>query len=228
MNSSTSKTPRTLAMAERQGPQLSDLLSRLTALANLRDDPKAFEWFAHRWPGFIHVPESGQRYIPAEVVTGIASLPNKFLHMWQQREHLRRIWKGNTEHLAAVWMPATPPAELPSKEHNEYVLRDESEMAGEWAWPPQIKIDWHRSQFTYVSRTDFQRAVYELFRRSSLAKICGNSDCAAPYFIAAKAGQRYCSEECAEIFQREWKRRWWKEKGTDWRRKKLRGKRGKR
>lgn len=43
------------------------------------------------------------------------------------------------------------------------------------------------------------------------AKYCGNPDCPAPYFIAKKRWQKYCSEECAGLANREAKRRWWHE-----------------
>ncbi len=43
------------------------------------------------------------------------------------------------------------------------------------------------------------------------AKHCQNPECPAPYFIAAKRWQKYCSEECAGPALRESKRRWWAE-----------------
>lgn len=43
------------------------------------------------------------------------------------------------------------------------------------------------------------------------AKRCLNPDCPAPYFIAKKRWQKYCSEECAGPVNREQKRRWWHE-----------------
>jgi hypothetical protein len=43
------------------------------------------------------------------------------------------------------------------------------------------------------------------------AKHCGNTDCPAPYFIAEKRWQKYCSEDCAGPANREAKRKWWHE-----------------
>jgi hypothetical protein len=147
--------------------------------------------------------------------------------MWQQREDLRQVWRGHSQKLQALLLPGVPPEELPAEEYKEYVSRDESDTAGEWPWPPQIKVDWQRGQFVYIPRTQFQRAVYELFRQSALAKVCANPDCTAPYFIARKTAQRYCQDACAQVFQRAWKLRWWKEHGSKWRHKRSRGKRGK-
>jgi hypothetical protein len=41
------------------------------------------------------------------------------------------------------------------------------------------------------------------------AKHCGGPDCLAPYFIAVKRWQKYCSEKCAGPATREAKRKWW-------------------
>lgn len=43
----------------------------------------------------------------------------------------------------------------------------------------------------------------------SRAKHCANSTCPAPYFIAQKRAQKYCSAKCTGPAQREAKRRWW-------------------
>jgi hypothetical protein len=45
-------------------------------------------------------------------------------------------------------------------------------------------------------------------------KMCHRPECSNPYFIAARRGQRYCGEPCANAAQREWKRRWWKDTGS--------------
>lgn len=43
---------------------------------------------------------------------------------------------------------------------------------------------------------------------------CGNPECPAPYFLAKKSSQRFCSEVCAQGAQREAKRNWWNEHGS--------------
>jgi len=48
-------------------------------------------------------------------------------------------------------------------------------------------------------------------------RFCPNPGCPAPYFIAARRSQKYCSEACALPAQREFKRAWWAEHGTQWR-----------
>lgn len=44
-------------------------------------------------------------------------------------------------------------------------------------------------------------------------RYCPNPECPAPYFIAKRRSQKYCSEICALPAQREFKRRWWAEHG---------------
>jgi|SRR5215472_1649582 len=216
MNSSTDETLENLAA--KRDP--SKLLDPLKDLANLQDDPASFERFARRWPVFARVLDDD----PSENYVGFGgerwskmppSIPKRFFRTWQMREVLREIWGGNSKKLGDVLFPG--PHDYPDRKPDP-----------DWLPAHQLKVDWHRGEFVYIPETEFQGAVYELFRRSPFAKVCANRDCPAPYFIAAKTAQRYCSEPCAEPSQRAYKLRWWKEHGTEWRRKKSRRKRGKR
>jgi hypothetical protein len=94
----------------------------------------------------------------------------------------------------------------------------------------RVEFDWKRGEIVYKPENDFERAVYTLFRNSSRAKVCGNPDCPSPYFIAGRKSERYCSEDCAVVYQQEWKRNWWKRVGSrkrsEQRAKKKKGKRG--
>ena len=218
MNSSKAK------LGENPAPKTGDSNPSLALadLANLRDDSAAFERFASRWPDFSEVLDSDPaptdsyfQYHYGEPMTRMpAKLPTRFLRIWQRREALRQIWRGNSEKLFQVLLPTE--AEM---------MMD---LDPDWVWNPQLKLDWQRGEFVYTPQGEFQAALYRLFRRSAFAKLCGNPNCPAPYFIAHKTTQRYCTGECAQVFQKEWKRRWWKEKGTEWRREKSRKKRGKR
>jgi hypothetical protein len=60
--------------------------------------------------------------------------------------------------------------------------------------------------------TPFEAAVFYLQTSiADRAKCCGGQDCPAPYFIALKRWQKYCSEACAGPANREAKRKWWHE-----------------
>jgi hypothetical protein len=212
MNSSRSETRNNLAAT--LGP--TKLLVALKDLANMRDESASFKRFARHWPSFIHLldddpPDNYVGFDYGEPVTRMPpNLPRRFLPMWQAREALREIWRGNSGKLTDVLLPSLSD-----------VIADPDP---EGLWPPQLKMDWHRGEFVYVPRSKLQDAVYQLFRRSRLVKVCANRDCPAPYFIAGKTAQRYCSDACAQIFQRAYKLRWWKEHGSDWRRCKARRK----
>lgn len=222
MNSSNDRPSETLAVPrENKKPSFDALVE----LANLRDDPVAFERFARRWPLFAPIddhPSEPDGYQTEYMGFPYGEHPNRlppslskrFLLTWQLREALRRIWRGDSDKLTEVLLPT--PHEM---------MMDESEWAS--AWNPQLKLDWQRAEFVYIPRGEFQAALYELFRRSAFVKLCANPNCPAPYFIADKTTQRYCSESCAEVLQTAYKLQWWKEHGSVRRRKRSRGKRGK-
>jgi hypothetical protein len=86
--------------------------------------------------------------------------------------------------------------------------------------------EWNRlaAEFTRARRaapdlTPFERVAYHFHRISERARRCANPECPAPYFFAAKKGQKYCSLKCSAPSQRDQKRRWWREnrakKGLD-------------
>jgi hypothetical protein len=200
----------------------SNLILRLKDLANLRDDSASFEWFGRRWPGFAallgddDLPDNYFGFVYGAPHNRMPpSLPKGFFLMWQEREALREIWRGNSDKVTQVLLPSL-----------DEIFADPDP---EGLWPPQLRVDWQRGEFDYVPRSEFQGAVYQLFRSSALAKVCANPDCPARYFIAGRTTQQYCSEKCSGVLQRAHKLRWWKEHGKEWRSsKRSRGKRGKR
>jgi hypothetical protein len=125
-------------------------------------------------------------------------LPNVTLRM---RDIVRRIWSGD------------PFA-------NDYLKA--------LLYGTRVEFDWKRGEITYEPQNEFERALYALFRNSSLAKICANAECTAPYFIARRTTQRYCSLDCAEVFQQKWKLDWWKRVGSKKRSEQRAKKKGKR
>lgn len=222
MNSSIDKTSNNLA------PKLaaSELLPALKELANVRDDSAAFGRFASQFPGFVRVDERvGPAWASILRVSIPSFLPPEFAHMYRRREALRRIWCGDSEMLAMLLLPEVPPEEASPKEREAYIEKTDPEgRAIELSKPLPLTFDWQRSQITYEPQTEFQSALYALFRQSRLAKVCANPDCPAKYFIARRASQDYCSDGCAKVFQSKWKRQWWAENGKEWRRRNARKK----
>jgi len=204
MVENSSKSEKAVTLAD------SDYLEALTELANLRQDEKAFEWFCKRWPKLAyrseHIPDESR--VPPEISDEkLSKVPRKFWLIRERQDYLIQLWEGNTDILKGYLLPAEPPEEIQEK----YKDRE---------WDTQIQLDWQKGVIAYEARTEFQKALYTLFCHSALVKVCANPNCTTlPYFIAARATQRYCSEQCAEWFQRELKRRWWASNGNEWREK---------
>jgi hypothetical protein len=63
--------------------------------------------------------------------------------------------------------------------------------------------------------TPFEAAMFHLTQITHRMLHCPNPECAAPYFLRKKKGQKFCSPECADPSRRESKRRWHREnRGT--------------
>lgn len=204
MNSSKRADRRTLAE--------SDLLQALTELANLRDEERDFERFCTRWPELAHVSADADDLHPIHETL----LPPKLWLIFERREKVRALWEGDSTPLKELLLPVDPPEEL--REEGIYIDRYKEDVQIGILWEAPIELDWRQGKIVYNPRTEFQSAIYALFRQSQLAKVCGNPDCPARFFIARKVIQRYCSDKCAEVFQQEWKRKWWAEHGDEWRR----------
>jgi hypothetical protein len=65
--------------------------------------------------------------------------------------------------------------------------------------------------------TPFEQALNRLDDLGQRTRVCGNRECPAPFFIAGRRSQKYCSEKCAGVFQQQAKRAWWREHGNAWR-----------
>jgi hypothetical protein len=79
--------------------------------------------------------------------------------------------------------------------------------------------DWSTGEFLYASNVKFHQALFLLFGRRRLAKVC--PQCSA-CFLAKRGTQLYCSTDCSEIAEREWKHEWWRKNGEGWRAKRNR------
>jgi len=91
----------------------------------------------------------------------------------------------------------------------------------------QVSIDWSHGRLAYKPVTPLQSALHLLVQKSDLAKVCANTDCPAPYFIANRTIQKYCCADCMAPFRREWKMKWWDRHGDEWRAKRSKKKSGK-
>jgi hypothetical protein len=69
--------------------------------------------------------------------------------------------------------------------------------------------------------------LLEAIRSADRMRVCGSTECPAPYFIASRRSQRFCCDACSLPAQREYKRRWWNEHGAVWQAKRKKTQRGK-
>jgi len=81
---------------------------------------------------------------------------------------------------------------------------------------PRVLTDWESGELLCELGTDFQRAVYELFRQSWRARICRECQ---KLFIAAKHPQMFCSIQCSTAVKLRRNRAFWKNEGALQRRK---------
>lgn len=181
--------------------EANELLEALTELANLGDTVEDLRFFRKRWPDFF--PTS--LYDTAE--RDLKSLEGRSFVRF--REALRDLWTGtNRAPYRAVAMLSI---------HGEglsYIIDPGYKIAHvEFGW------DWATGEFIYASSVKFHQALFLLLGRRRLAKVC--QQCSA-CFLAKRGTQLYCSTDCSEIAEREWKREWWRENGDAWRAKRNR------
>jgi hypothetical protein len=73
-------------------------------------------------------------------------------------------------------------------------------------WP-----EWRSGDFTYYTGSEFELALYSLFRESWRAKVCARC---STYFVAQKPPQLYCSVECSNATHQKSALKWWRETGA--------------
>ena len=92
----------------------------------------------------------------------------------------------------------------------------ERRAKGDWRRVSEWKSE-YSDKIRTLWQTPFEEALDRLEKLAGHTKVCGNPECPARYFIAQRRSQRYCSEACAGLFQRQAKRNWWEMHGREWR-----------
>jgi len=192
MNSSAVTTDQALA---RISP--AEAKRFLIELVNLADDTDAANRFERLFGRFLpwNRPESNTTTIneidfggdPSNTV----SIDLRFMQLFKLRDALRSIWTTT---------------DMTTKEWRIFLLQADSTMTASFlsiSGPPPP--------------SPFQQAVLYLFRRATKTRGCCNRDCPSPYFFAQRSSQKYCSQDCALPIQRDYKRRWWRRHGSEWR-----------
>lgn len=175
----------------------------LRELVNLREtDRDAVSRFQARYSEFIlDSPEYRKIPLVGTAQSGLA-VAGAFPRMIFNLQYLlRRAWDRPTAFDREVHLGYTL-----NKVYEQFIRATEKRPV---EGTPQHKV-WKSIGFIVVGLT-LARRVVDLMRR------CENSDCPAPYFIAKRRTQKFCSEVCAAPAQREYKNAWWREHGKEWR-----------
>jgi hypothetical protein len=205
MNSSKGKSSRTLASSSPR----AEARKLLVSVANLRDDDQGFEWFKKNLPYVLKDvtaptvckeavftnPDESFSYI------GSASTPREKWKYWilPLRATLRAIWRAPDRR---------------TKEWGMFRVSQDffSQGKGDLIHAP-LDGSWDFLLKELKPRTRTERLILEFTRWAELTRYCDNPDCPAPFFIAARRNQKYCTSKCAEPAQREFKREWWAKNG---------------
>jgi hypothetical protein len=181
------------------------LFAALEEFANIQSDPAAWGQFRKRWPSFF--PESEYERVAQGLKPSVFPYPYWLGQIWYggETEPYLRILLG-VESGNATLSEGTP---------EEAWIADMSQI------PAELHADWNEGIFRYQSVCHFQRALYLLFLDSWRARVCEKCDAK---FIAKRAAQKFCSTDCSEAMQREFRRRWWAANGAAWREKRNKSK----
>jgi hypothetical protein len=188
----------------RLGKQKVEIFSRaarvLEDFANTSGDPETIQRFTRAY-GVLEQHDREHHYIQgtSDFIAG-----NRFLIHCDEWREAQQIFRAN-------WEAGRNGGE-------ELAKRLSSAIAPGVSAGPVVKamVKWSRRGFQLELQPD------DLWRALSLAFIgfsdrmrkCQNPTCDAPYFLASRRDQKYCSEKCARLAAN---RTWWKKHGQEWR-----------
>jgi hypothetical protein len=125
---------------------------------------------------------------------------------------VRKLWEGKYEGLQDQAIAQGLSLTMPRQEEG---FVDTSQLL--------FHVNW-KGGFIWASPRDLGDYVWlSLLQHSQRLAVCENKEngCPSPYFIRKKKGQKFCSEECAAPSQREFKRKWFREHGEEWRKQRM-------
>ncbi len=143
-------------------------------------------------------------------------LPAVNLRAYQ--ELVQAVWEAptNAERRYFAWKLRSRLYRAVEAEAREAIPQTIQRAGDEWRRVGEWKLEYSR-MLRSLPETSFEAVVNRLDDLGERTKRCGNPDCPAPFFIAVRKSQRYCTESCAGVFQRQAKQAWWQHHGRDWR-----------
>lgn len=196
----TSTIQWTNSLARRE---VNDLLRSLSEFANLGDALSDLRFFRKRWPTFF--PKRFYDVTEREMQDPEVEAYN---WLWIKRA-LRDLWTGRDRppYMAPILMGIRP-----GGLRYDISLEETEDLT-------DLDFDWKRGQFVFGSKVKFHQAVWFLSRQPWRARACQHcGEC----FVAKRQTQLYCSSDCSELAEKEWKRDWWRKHGNEWREKRQR------
>lgn len=196
----------------RHGGRLSapQAIKFLEALANLAPDDRSFQRFRRHYGGWFvmklpALPAKAGVPMKLEPLTEDSIRDSQRRLVWMPRNCLRSIWgtlglESKQRLVAGCLYPLALQTSLYVSFPDPQTFLTSDTPLGEF--PPP---------------TALEQAVMFLLRSLDRLYMCRNPRCETPYFVALHRNQRFCSEPCAQVGQRESKHRWWDAKGTRWR-----------
>lgn len=184
--------------------------------------------FARKFPEFF--PDAGTIELRLFKAKGIET-PDAFLEKWLEivlhsvREQIQMAWQVPDQRIQEwcifearryFWIEASKSLQLVATATEAgsagplvtvAATTSPVELPTESGWPY-----YHPDQIA-PPLTAFEQAMAYLHAHIHQALRCPNPDCPAKHFLADRKNQKYCSEHCAGIAQRESKKRWWRQEG---------------
>jgi hypothetical protein len=177
------------------------LFRALADFVNIRSDKSAWLQFRKRWPNFF--PSSEYDKVFDGSSPSITTHPEWVLAIWDDSDASEIL-----EILLGIKDPPDMGPDSSQWTHEDAYLQDITSIPAPWT------LDWNKGSLVYFGACDFQRALYLLFLESWRARTC--SQCQGK-FIASRAAQKYCHDDCSKAARGANRRKWWREHGEQWR-----------
>jgi hypothetical protein len=177
-------------------PGTFDSAKLLIDLANMRDDDNGVWNFRKRWDHYAGYSKE------------------RLIH---RRDELQLLWRHLAPPFGAVypWMTKYQERlfdgwlERPSGDSLEQTIcqdwLDLDKGGLHVDWTPKVKGI--RPDAGSLSKV----LAWACLMHAEHLAVCRNAECSAPYFIASKTDQRFCSQDCAWPAKKEAKLKWWRE-----------------
>ena len=159
------------------------------------------------WPDLWQPHGEESDDVTAERATEILRKVRTYLQaFWQTQDPYGRDWYV---HRAREWywkarVQQDPNVVMAREEVAKATSADEARNASAWL---NITFDVVLDHPPW--RTAFEDSLFHLQGIAGKTRFCPNPKCQAPYFIALKKGQKFCSTECARPTLLASKRRYW-------------------